>query len=66
MAVPKKKTSRSKTRQRNSANSKHIEGAVVVDQTTGEKHRPHHVTDSGYYKGRLVVKKKVKAEETEE
>lgn len=66
MAVPKKKTSRSKTRQRNSANSKHIPGSVVEDKTTGEKHIPHRMTASGYYNGMKVLKKKAKVEETEE
>ncbi len=60
MAVPKKKTSKSKRNMRrahkvvNSAN-------IVEDKTTGELKRPHHVSLDGYYKGRQVTADKINA-----
>ena len=38
---------------------------VSVDQETGEKHRRHHVSPEGFYKGRQVVARQVH-EEVEE
>lgn len=58
MAVPKKKTSKSKRDMRRSHHA--LEGVTVVeDKTTGELKRPHHVSPDGYYKGRQVTKGKV-------
>jgi large subunit ribosomal protein L32 len=37
---------------------------VVVDETTGEYKLSHHISIDGYYKGRKVVKDKVKKEES--
>jgi large subunit ribosomal protein L32 len=28
---------------------------IAVDPTSGEKHRRHHVTSDGFYRGRKVV-----------
>ena len=60
MAVPKKKTSKSKRDQRRSHHAlKTIN--VVEDQKTGELKRPHHISlKNGYYKGRQVIIPKVK------
>ncbi len=60
MAVPKRKTSKSK---RNMRRSHHALKAVTVgeDATTGELKRPHHVSLDGYYKGRQVTTQKVNA-----
>lgn len=60
MAVPKKKTSKSK---RNMRRSHHALSGVQVaeDATTGEIKRPHHVSPDGYYKGRRVTTDKVHA-----
>jgi len=66
MAVPKKKTSKSK---RNMRRSNHALGktTVVEDATTGELKRPHHVSLDGYYKGRQVIAPRAeKVDETEE
>ncbi len=56
MAVPKKKTSKSKRNMRRS----HLalgKVNVVVDPTTGEYKLPHHMSlADGFYKGRKVVK----------
>ncbi len=55
MAVPKKKTSKSKTRQRRAHDAlKTIN--VVMDSKTGEPKLPHHVSlEDGYYKGKQVM-----------
>ena len=30
--------------------------AISVDQTTGEVHRPHHISPNGLYRGKKVIK----------
>lgn len=59
MAVPKKKTSKSR---RNMRRSHHALDKVnaVEDKTTGELKRPHHVSADGYYNGRQVTTDKVR------
>jgi len=58
MAVPKRKTSKSKRDMRRSHHA--LEAVnVVEDRTTGELKRPHHVSADGYYNGRQVTDKKV-------
>jgi len=57
MAVPKKRTSRSRRGMRRSHDS--IDGVTLsVDQTTGETHLRHHMTASGYYRGRQIISNK--------
>lgn len=58
MAVPKRKTTKSK---RDMRRSHHALDAVIVaeDKTTGELKRPHHVSADGYYNGRQVTTGKV-------
>ena len=57
MAVPKKKTSKSKSKMR----SAHLKGKLsgikyVEDKNSGELRRPHHIDKStGEYKGRKVI-----------
>jgi len=60
MAVPKRKTSKSR---RNLRRSHHALDNVsaVEDRTTGELKRPHHVSPDGYYNGRQVTTNKVNA-----
>ena len=54
MAVQKSKKSRSRRDMRRSHDS--LKGSTLsVDQTTGELHRRHHVTATGYYRGKQVV-----------
>jgi large subunit ribosomal protein L32 len=62
MAVPKKKISKSRRGQRR-ADSKMKIGAITVveNSTTGEFHRPHHVSPDGFYNGRQVTDKSVNA-----
>ncbi len=55
MAVPARRTSKQKKRQRRG----HIKLSVPsmqYDATTGEYRLSHRVSPSGYYKGRQVVK----------
>jgi large subunit ribosomal protein L32 len=37
---------------------------LSIDAATGETHRRHHVSPDGYYKGRQVIDKSVKVEDT--
>jgi large subunit ribosomal protein L32 len=58
MAVPKRKTTKSK---RNMRRSHHALTPVniVTDSTTGEYKLPHHISlADGYYKGKQVVTQK--------
>lgn len=58
MAVPKSKISKSRRGQRRAHKS--LKGTNVVENsTTGEFHRPHHVSPDGYYNGRQVTEKSV-------
>ena len=59
MAVPKKKTSKCRTRTRNSANSKAAQVTLVVCSHCKEQILPHTVCKKcGYYNGKEVVKQK--------
>jgi large subunit ribosomal protein L32 len=55
MAVPKKKTSKSKRNMRRSHHAlKPLN--IVTDKTTGEYRLPHHISlKDGYYNGRQVI-----------
>lgn len=54
MAVQKSKVSRSR---RNKRRTHDALGAATIstDAETGERHRRHHMTPDGFYKGRQVV-----------
>lgn len=55
MAVQKSRKSRSRRDMRRSHH--HMEIAELsVDSTTGEKHRRHHMTKDGFYRGRQLFK----------
>ncbi|MBN8828307.1 MAG: 50S ribosomal protein L32 [Sphingobacteriia bacterium] len=63
MAVPKRKTSPSKRKMRRAhLVTKATPSMPVEDTTTGDFHRPHRMTKSGYYKGRKVIIKAQKQE----
>ncbi|TVZ38973.1 large subunit ribosomal protein L32 [Alteromonadaceae bacterium 2753L.S.0a.02] len=54
MAVQQNKKTRSKRGMRRSHDA--LTGATLAtDSTTGEKHRRHHVTADGFYRGRKVI-----------
>ena len=56
MAVHQNRKSRAKRGMHNSHNTL-TECQLSIEPTTGEKHLPHHVSPSGYYRGRQVVNK---------
>jgi len=58
MAVPKRKTSKSKRNMRRAHDALN-KVIAVEDKTTGELKRPHHVSADGYYNGRQVTTDKV-------
>jgi len=58
MAVQKSKKSRSRIGHRRSHDALVDNNSLAIDQTTGEKHRRHHVSADGYYRGRQVLKTK--------
>jgi large subunit ribosomal protein L32 len=65
MAVPKKKTSKSK---RNMRRSHHALGMinVIVDKETGEYRLPHHMNSlDGKYNGRQVLSVRMQEESTD-
>ncbi len=58
MAVPKRKTSKSKRNMRRSHHSLKSE-AYVEDKTSGELRRPHHIDlATGMYRGRQILEPK--------
>lgn len=63
MAVPFRRTGKTAKRKRRT-HIKLTKPALVVCPNTGEFTLPHRVTpNSGYYKGQLVLEKKVKSED---
>lgn len=56
MAVPKRRTSKTKTKQRRSQKQL-TPFQLSIEEITGEYHRSHHISPSGYYKGRKVIDK---------
>ena len=68
MAVPKKKTSKSKRNMRRGSNGTYSIKFpnVVVDETTGEYKLSHHISLDGYYKGKKVIAEKTKSENDSE
>ena len=64
MAVQKSKVSRSRRGARRSHN-KLKSPALSTDQTTGEIHLRHHMTEDGFYKGKKVIEVKLKKEASE-
>jgi large subunit ribosomal protein L32 len=62
MAVQQNKKTRSKRGMRRSHDA--LTGAALsIDATTGEKHRRHHITADGFYRGKQVVAKAEAADE---
>lgn len=54
MAVQKRKKSKSMRNMRRSHNALK-EPTLSIEPETGELHRRHHVSDSGYYRGERVL-----------
>lgn len=57
MAVQQNKKSPSK-RGMHRAHSALTPAALAVEPVTGETHRRHHISPSGYYRGKQIVKAK--------
>ncbi|WNO10922.1 50S ribosomal protein L32 [Teredinibacter sp. KSP-S5-2] len=55
MAVQQNRKTRSKRGMRRSHDALTDNSTLSVDSVTGEKHRRHHVTADGFYRGRKVV-----------
>ena len=68
MAVPKKKTSKSKRNMRRASNGAYSVDLpnVTEDSTTGEYKLSHHISSDGYYKGKKVIKDKKKKDTKKE
>lgn len=65
MAVPKKKTSKSKRNMRRAHDAiKQIN--VVYNKTTGEPQLSHQISVDGYYKDKKIIDEKVAKEEKPE
>ena len=58
MAVQKSKKSTSRRGMRRSHDAM-SEPTLSTDSMTGELHRRHHISDTGYYRGKKVVNVKV-------
>lgn len=54
MAVQKSRKSRARRGMRRSHDAL-TTSTLSIDATTGEKHRRHHMTADGFYRGRKVV-----------
>jgi len=65
MAVQKSRVTRSRRGQRRSHDAL-TASALTTDSLTGEKHRRHHVTPDGYFRGRQVIEKKQEIEKDDE
>ena len=66
MAVPKRKTTPSKRNMRRSHHRAGIQ-SFAEDKKSGELRRPHHIDlSTGMYRGKQIIIKKVKKEETPE
>jgi len=65
MAVQKRKKSRARRDMRRSHN-KGQSPTYMVDPVTGELHRRHHITKTGYYRGKKLVDVQIPVEDEEE
>ena len=65
MAVPKSRKSRSRTGKKRAHMALKLP-ALSIDAETGEVHRRHHITESGYYRGKQVVVPKVSKTDADE
>lgn len=60
MAVQQNRKTRSKRGMRRSHDRIKLP-TFATDSETGEQHRRHHITASGFYRGKQVVQPKIKA-----
>ena len=57
MAVQQNKKTRSRRGMRRSHDALQAGSALMVDQTSGETRRRHHVSADGFYRGKKVVER---------
>ncbi len=57
MAVPKRKTSKSKQRKRRTHKGVNVAGGLSLDSSTGEYRMSHRISKEGYYNGKKVLEK---------
>lgn len=55
MAVQKSKKTRSRRGMRRSHDAVTVSPALSIDPTSGEKHRRHHVSADGFYRGEKII-----------
>lgn len=65
MAVQKSKKSRSCRGMRRSHDAL-TATALSVDAATGEVHRRHHISPNGYYRGKEIIAKRARVDESDE
>lgn len=65
MAVQQNKKTPSKRGMRRAHDALKAE-TLSVDSTTGAKHRRHHISPDGFYRGREVMARKAEVEDEEE
>ena len=58
MAVQKSRVTRSRRNQRRRSKDAFTAACLGVDQETGEVHIRHHVSETGFYKGKQLIKPK--------
>jgi len=65
MAVQQNRKTRSKRDMRR-AHDKQRRATLSVEPTTGVKHRRHHISSDGFYRGEEVIAEKIPVEEGDE
>ncbi|MXX98632.1 MAG: 50S ribosomal protein L32 [Gammaproteobacteria bacterium] len=65
MAVQQNRKTRAKRDMRRS-HDKIKPATLSIDSTTGTKHRRHHISSDGFYRGEEVIVEKIHEEEEEE
>jgi len=58
MAVPKRRTSKSKQKKRRTHKGLNTPGGLSLDSSTGEYRMSHRISKDGYYNGKQVIDKK--------
>ena len=65
MAVQQNRKTRAKRDMRRS-HDKVKPATLSLDSTTGTRHRRHHISDDGFYRGKEVITQKISNKEEEE
>ena len=65
MAAPKRRKTSSRRDMRRSHDALRI-AKISIDQTTGESHLRHHISENGYYRGKQIFKVKIQDKDDQE